>query len=115
MEFIKDITQFLDIEAETEPKMIPDNRKQPQLSNKRNVRTSLLLDTKPLNFILNPDNCIPCEKYTADYMYSDPTIKDDFLLQLIDDLEEFKAADDVRPLSRKKFNVIQNLHSSKLV
>jgi hypothetical protein len=53
--------------------------------------------------------------FTADYMYSDPKLKDIFLEQLMDDLEQFKVADDVRKLSRKKFRIMENLYSSKLV
>lgn len=69
------------------------------LPTKRHVKSSLILDVKPLNFILNPDNCIPCEEYTADFMFTKEKQEDVFLLSLMDELEEFKETDDVRVLS----------------
>ncbi|CAI2371182.1 unnamed protein product [Moneuplotes crassus] len=105
-EFIKDINQFIDAESPNFASVSPV---------KRSAKNSLLLDTKPLSYILNPSNVIPCEEFTADYMYSDKKLKDMFLNMLMEDLEEFKEADDVRKLSRKKFRIIDNLYSSKLV
>ena len=116
-EFIKDVNQFIQLEEgnlqieSNAPKTIQNNH----TNFKRSAKTSLLLDTKPLNYILNPNNVIPCEEYTADYMYSDSKLKDIFLTMLMEDLEEFKNADDVRKLSRDKFKIIDNLYSSKLV
>ena len=48
-------------------------------------------------------------------MYSDPKLKDIFLQQLMEDLDEFKQVEDVREMSRQKFKVMQNLYSSKLI
>ena len=112
-EFVKDITQFFEM-VEGNPQTDSEVQRAPS-PNKRSARTSLILDTKPLNFILNPDNSIPCEPFTADYSYTDPNLKDTFLDQLIDDLEEFKEVDDVREMSREKFKIVDNLYSSKLV
>lgn len=106
-EFIKDVNQFID--GDNADSLIKSS------SIKRSAKNCLLLDVKPLNFILNPNNVIPWEEYTADYMYSDKNLKDPFLEMLMDDLEEFKDTDDVRKMSRKKFNIVDNLYSSKLV
>jgi len=114
LEFIKDINQFLHRPADGDKKQIGESGSEIP-SEKRNPKDCLILDTKALNFILNPDNCIVCEEYTAAYAYSQKGLKDRFLLDLIDDLKEFKEAEDVRPLSRTKFGVIENLFSSKLV
>ena len=73
-EFIKDITQFLttdetptEIDVEKDKLVRLDRNLDP---SKRNTKTSLILDVKPTNFILNPDNCIPCEEYNADSPYT---------------------------------------------
>jgi len=89
-EFIKDVTQF-----DRDPKKV------------------LLLDHSPLNFILNPDNVIPCIPYMAEKTYDD--VDDTFLLALKEELSEFKDEDDVREMSREKFDVQQILKNSKLI
>ena len=109
------MNQFIDLDGANSTHITsPDGGEAPS-SFKRSAKTSLLLDTKPLNYILNPDNVIPWEEYTADYMYSDKNLKDMFLSMLMEDLEQFKEADDVRKLSRDKFQIVDNLYSSKLV
>ena len=116
LEFIKDITQFLDIDPDESKEDKSEVKTERVIKeNKRDPKTSLLLDVKPLNYILNPDNVIPWPIYKADYIYTKIKEKDDFFLQLIDDLEEFKQAEDVRVLSRDKFKILQNLKSSKLI
>ena len=60
LEFIKDITQFLDIDpAESKEDKSEVKTDRVIKENKRDPKTSLLLDVKPLNYILNPDNVIP--------------------------------------------------------
>ena len=120
LEFIKDITQFMDISDEASKndkkgKKQEENEVRVINPNKRDPRTSLLLDVKPLNFILNPDNVIPWSIYKADYIFTKVKEKDDFFLRLMEDLEEFKETDDVRMMSRDKFKIVQNLQSSKLI
>ena len=66
-EFIKDVSQF-----------------------DRDPKKTLLLDSKPLNFILNPDNVIPCVSYSAESDFSGEE-KDNFLELLMKELEDFKG------------------------
>ena len=47
-----------------------------------------------MNFILNPDNIIPCVPYTAEADFEGEE-KDAFLKFLMDELEEFKDVTDV--------------------
>lgn len=118
LEFIKDISQFLTTDDESRAPSEegrPINIDRNMDPTKRNVKTSLLLDTKPINFILNPDNVIPCIQYKAESPYTKKKVPDTFLLELIEELEDFKDAEDVRPISREKFKVIQNLENSKLI
>jgi len=114
-EFIKDTNQFMNQEGE-KPGLLPNDLDNKSMTNfKRSAKTTILLDTKPLNYILNPTNVIPWEEFTADYMYSDSKLQDMFLTMLMEDLEQFKNADDVRKLSQEKFKIVDNLYSSKLV
>ena len=32
----------------------------------RNIKRSLLLDPKPTNFMMTPENCIPVDEYTSE-------------------------------------------------
>lgn len=89
-EFIKDVTQF-----DRDPSQV------------------LLLDSSPLNFILNPDNVIPCIPYMAEKTYE--SSEDTFLLALMEELSEFKKEEDVRVMSKEKFDVQQTLKNSKLI
>ena len=33
----------------------------------RDIRRSVLLDPKPVNYIMTPENCMPVMEYTAEY------------------------------------------------
>lgn len=90
----------------------------------RNIKRSLLLDCKRENYMLTPENCIPISEYTAESM--DPihlegyegnveAAKDEFLLDLIAELEDYKDLEDVRPVLHKKYNIRQVLKNSKLI
>lgn len=56
LEFIKDINQYLEVD-DAQP--IAEGQIKKIAPVKRSAKSSLLLDTRPLNFILNPDNVIP--------------------------------------------------------
>ena len=73
------------------------------------------MDPKPTNFMMTPENCLPVFAYTADYSPNTEDEKDPHLLNLIDELETLKHADDVRPILAKKFKVRQLLKNSKLI
>jgi len=51
----------------------------------RDLARSVILDPKPFNFIMTPDNGMPVMEYNAEMDGEDP-----FLLALIDDLEELR-------------------------
>ena len=57
----------------------------------RNIKRSILADPKPLNFLMTPENGVPVLPYEArgDYVDSE---KDDYLLMLIEDIEEIRKA-----------------------
>eukprot|EP00343_Euplotes_focardii_P003659 CAMPEP_0205814736 /NCGR_PEP_ID=MMETSP0205-20121125/20054_1 /ASSEMBLY_ACC=CAM_ASM_000278 /TAXON_ID=36767 /ORGANISM="Euplotes focardii, Strain TN1" /LENGTH=230 /DNA_ID=CAMNT_0053099441 /DNA_START=307 /DNA_END=1000 /DNA_ORIENTATION=+ len=58
-EFIKDTNQFMNQEGE-KPGLLPNDLDNKSMTNfKRSAKTTILLDTKPLNYILNPTNVIP--------------------------------------------------------
>lgn len=55
----------------------------------------MILDPRPLNFLMTPENGYPVVAYTAEYANSEG--KDGYLLQLIEDIEHLRTLDDVRP------------------
>jgi TFIIF-interacting CTD phosphatase-like protein len=61
----------------------------------------VLIDPKPTNYMMTPENAIPVIPYTAEFSQVDlngkETIKDMHLLQLISELEDIKDLEDVRP------------------
>ena len=90
----------------------------------RNIKRSILLDPKPQNYMLTPENCILIQQYTAEnldpqhlegYEGNVEPNKDPHLLQLIGELEEYKELEDVRPILHKKYKIRQLLKNSKLV
>ena len=52
----------------------------------RNIKRSVLIDPKPQNFMMTPDNTIPIQSYTAEDLGAGK-IEDDTLLSLIDQIE----------------------------
>ena len=81
----------------------------------RDIRRSVLLDPKPINFMMAPENSIPVFEYTAEYTSKAQDDKDPHLLDLIDELEEIKDLEDVREALSEKYNVRQLLKNSKLI
>jgi len=80
----------------------------------RNIKRSLLLDPKPSNYMMTPENCIPLLEYTAEsldpkhlegYEGNVEAGKDTHLLELIQELEELKDIEDIRPLLHQKYNI----------
>jgi TFIIF-interacting CTD phosphatase-like protein len=78
----------------------------------RDIRRSALLDPKPINFMMTPENSIPVVQYNAEYLGKE---KDPHLLTLIEELEDIKDLEDVRPALSEKFGVRQLLKNSKLI
>jgi TFIIF-interacting CTD phosphatase-like protein len=71
----------------------------------RDIRRSVLLDPKPINFMMTPENSIPVFEYTAEYQSKSAKDKDPHLLALIEELEEIKDLEDVRVALAEKYNV----------
>ena len=46
---------------------------------------------------MTPENGYPVMAYTAEYANPEGVLKDDYLLQLIADIEHLRSLDDVRP------------------
>lgn len=59
---------------------------------KRDIKRSILFDPKPLNFILTPENGLPCVGYSAEL-----DIKEDYLLTIIDEIKYLAELEDTRP------------------
>ena len=81
----------------------------------RDLKRSILLDPRPINFIMTPENGYPVVPYSAEFQNLNNGPKDEFLLSLIDELEKLKKVDDVRPYLDEQFKVLQTLKSSKLI
>jgi len=64
----------------------------------RDIKRSVLFDPKPMNFVMAPENGVPVVPYQAmEDLNQSEKDKDPYLLMLIDDIEELKKMDDVRP------------------
>ena len=75
----------------------------------------MLLDSKPTNFMMTPENAIPVFEYTAEYQSKSADDKDRHLLALMEELDEIKDLEDVRVALSEKYNVRQLLKNSKLI
>ena len=82
----------------------------------RDIRRSVLIDSKHLSFMMTPENAMPVLPYKADYDgMKDFNQKDNYLLTLIEDIEKLKELDDVRPYLDETFQIKQKLKSAKLI
>ena len=70
----------------------------------RDIRRSALLDPKPINFMMTPENSIPVFEYTAEYLGLGDQ-KDPHLISIMEELDDIKDLEDVRPALAEKFNV----------
>ena len=53
----------------------------------RNIKRSVLLDPKPLNFLITPENGLPCIEYNAEIEMPEGE-KDPYLMTLIEEIEK---------------------------
>lgn len=86
----------------------------------RNIKRSILLDPKPSNYMMTPENCLPVLEYTAEgikpqTLGDDDDNRDPYLLSVIQELDEIKDLEDVRPTMHEKYNIRQLLKNSKLI
>jgi len=74
--------------------------------------------------MMTPENCIPIGEYTAEsldpkqlegYAGNVEPEKDTFLMELINELDEYKDLEDVRPVIHRRYNIRQLLKNSKLI
>lgn len=61
---------------------------------------------------MTPENGLPVSPYEANSYTHE---KDDYLLGLIEEIEELRKLKDVRPYLEKNYKVRQNLKGSKLI
>jgi len=66
----------------------------------RDIRRTILLDTKPTNFMMTPENALPVFEYTAEYAQKE---KDSHLLSIIEELKELHDLEDVRPALKERY------------
>jgi TFIIF-interacting CTD phosphatase-like protein len=78
----------------------------------RDIRRSVLLDPQPVNFMMAPENAMPVFAYTAEYEGRE---KDPHLLNVIEELDEIKDIEDIRPALKERYGVRQILKNSKLI
>ena len=83
----------------------------------RDIRRCVLLDSKPTNYMMTPENAIPIVPYTAEYVEDEERKSrgDNFLVTLTEELEEIKDLEDIRPTLQQKYKVRQLLKNSKLI
>tara|TARA_B110000305_G_C19388034_1_gene613302 strand:- start:119 stop:379 length:261 start_codon:yes stop_codon:yes gene_type:complete len=62
----------------------------------RDIRRTVLLDPKPINFMMAPENSIPIFEYTAEYESKEDQT-DMHLLSIMEELDDIKELEDVRP------------------
>ena len=76
----------------------------------------MLLDSKPTNFMMTPENCMPVFEYTAEFSSSNKNdLSDPHLLNIMKEIDEIKDLEDIRPALKERFGVRQILKNSKLI
>jgi len=70
----------------------------------RDIKRMVMLDPKPVNYIMTPENSMPVMEYTAEYA-TGKDMTDSHLLGLIEELEEIKDVEDIRPALIERFKV----------
>ena len=72
----------------------------------RDLRRSVLIDSRPLSFLSEPNNALPVAEYLA---AEDEDDDDDHLLRLIETLERLKKQPDVRFELKDEFKIAETL------
>jgi TFIIF-interacting CTD phosphatase-like protein len=82
----------------------------------RDLRRVVLLDPKPLTFMLCPENGIPVLPFDAEFdSTADLGEKEEYLFNVIEELKELIQLDDVRPHLNEKYQIKRTLKSAKLL
>ena len=80
----------------------------------RDLRRSVLLDSRAVSFFMSPKNALPCEAYTAEFDEGNAQ-KDNYLLQLMDELKELRQMEDVRGYLDKTYQIQAKLKNAKII
>lgn len=56
------------------------------------------MDSKPINFMMTPENAIPVMEYNASFATEADEKNDPYLQTLIEEIDEIKDFEDVRPV-----------------
>jgi TFIIF-interacting CTD phosphatase-like protein len=75
----------------------------------RDMKRTVMIDTKPFIFWCNPDNGIPISEYHG------TSLQEPDLLQLVETLKELQDMPDVRPALQKKYFIRDALRESNLL
>lgn len=80
----------------------------------RKLARSVLADPDTLNFALTPENGLPIMAYMGEN-FEDNSMKDDYLLTVIDEIEDLRKMDDVRPYLEQQYGHRKLLKNAKLI
>ncbi len=80
----------------------------------RNMGRSVLADPDTLNFAMTPENGLPIMAYKGENFVDDGS-KDDYLLTVIEEIEELKEMEDVRTYLDQQYGHRQLLKNAKLI
>ena len=81
----------------------------------RDMKRSILIDPQPLNFLLNPENGLPCVQYNAELDLADRSDKDGYLIALKGEIENLMGMEDVRPYLEDQYKIRSILKNAKLI
>lgn len=80
----------------------------------RSMARSVLADTDTLNFALTPENGMTIMPYKGEN-FGDSDLKDEYLLTVIEEIEELRKMHDVRPYLEQQYGHRQLLKNAKLI
>lgn len=80
----------------------------------RKLSRSVLADPDTLNFALTPENGMPIMPYLGEN-FEDNNVKDDYLLTVIDEIEDLRKMADVRPYLEQQYGHRKLLKNAKLI
>lgn len=82
----------------------------------RDIRRVVLLDPKPLTFMICPENGMPVIAYNAEFDSKEEYgEKESYLLGLTELIKDMVNLDDVRPYLNERYGVRQKLKLAKLI
>jgi TFIIF-interacting CTD phosphatase-like protein len=79
----------------------------------RDMKKSILIDSKNVNFILSPENGLPMTEYNAELEM--PGEDDPNMLAIIEEIKEIMKKDDVRTYLKETYGLRTIMKNSKLI